>query len=150
MTDFWIDNALQRVLSHPTDVRTLRESAAAFLDGCTVESVTDALLVIDTLASAAYDQGRLPATLRLVREGTQSDWLRISLAAPGIELPSADSGFGTGLHVLTTCAALWGRSGEGDHAALWAHLPLVAAVPAALHVAFTHGVAPDHRPAAHP
>ncbi|GAA3849687.1 hypothetical protein [Amycolatopsis tucumanensis] len=150
MTDFWIDNALQRALNHPTDIRTLRESAATFLDGCTVETVTDALLVIDALASAAYEQSCLPATIRLVREGTESGWLRISLSAPGIELPSADSGFGTGLHVLTTCAAMWGRSGDGDRTALWAHLPLAAAVPAALHVAFTHGVAPDHRPAGHP
>ncbi|NIH79796.1 hypothetical protein [Amycolatopsis viridis] len=150
MTDFWIDTALQRVLNHPRDVRALRESAAVFLDDCTVETITDALLVTDALASAAHDQGRLPATIRLVREGSRSDWLRISLTAPGVELPSADAGFGAGLHVLTTCAALWGRSGDGGSAALWAHLPLTTAAPAALHVALTHGVAPDHRPAGHP
>ncbi|MDQ0380553.1 hypothetical protein [Amycolatopsis thermophila] len=150
MTDFWMDNALQRVLSQPTDIRALRESAAAFLTGCSVETITDALLVVDALASTAYDQGRVPATIRLLREGSRSDWLRISLAAPGIQLPDTGTGFGTGLHVLTTCAALWGRSGDGDHAALWAHLPLTAAAPAVLPVAFTHGVAPDHRPAGHP
>ncbi|GAB3576693.1 hypothetical protein GCM10027445_41240 [Amycolatopsis endophytica] len=150
MTDFWTDTALQRVLSHPWDVRTLRVSAAAFLHDCDVATITDALLVADALASAAHDQGRLPATIRLLREGTRADWLRVSLSAPGIELPAADTGFGTGLHVLTTCAALWGRSGDGGNAALWAHLPLTAAAPAALHVASTHGVAPDHRPAGHP
>jgi len=150
VTDFWIDNALQRVLKHPTDIRTLRQSATAFLDDCAVEAVTDALLVVDALASAAYEQGRLPATIRLMREGRESGWLRISLAVPDIDLPGADAGFGTGLHVLTTCAALWGRSGDGETAALWAHLPLAAAAPAVRHVASTHGVTPDHRPAGHP
>lgn len=153
MTGFWTDTAVHRVLRHPTDFRALRESATAFLADCSVESITDAMLVADALATAAYDQGRLPATIRLVREGRRPNRLRITVAAEGVELPGTGSpgtGFGTGLHVLTTCAALWGRSGAGRDTALWAHLPLTTAAPVVLDVALHHGVAAAHRPAGHP
>lgn len=105
----------------------VRTRVRQLLDGCDESTITDALLVVDSMVNNAYEHGGTPCAVRLARDASGAClWIEVddtSPSEPQLCEPSTTGGFG--LLIVSRLTASWGVQRYDHHKTVWAELELM-------------------------
>jgi anti-sigma regulatory factor (Ser/Thr protein kinase) len=110
------------------DLVRVRQSVRELLADYPADTVADAVLVADALASNAFLHGSAPAAVRIQVSG-DDNWLRVEAAdAAQFELPVVrewSGSHGLGMRAVSMLASSWGVERHARRKTVWAEMELV-------------------------